>query len=1017
MTENDGGANDDLDDDDLPVYLPPGGPESVPGFCDRLIAHLLSGPEESEFTFEGVEVEEAQGVWLLPLGGYDPDVDSAGAATRPADPTLPPGGYAEVAETSAEAVRRALHDAWGEPSVRTPRLVGTEREPEGLLDYMMIAVRVEEAEMWDRGELFCVVITSWDGEPRTSMLRQVLAVLPREFALGGFAAVVGDEITIHDLLMHGEDLTELRRRAWLLSTLFDEGEVRVRDAVVDASRFSLHSRKGLTTVWTFADDGRALVVFHDPASEFARTAADQLIADHLQSIDETDPDAGPESDADADELREAAEMILVARMLDGVPDDLRELIAAPAENARGEAAEHDLEFRLSSDGPLPVISGVAWYDGEHWRVPAGLLEIGSVNDFGMDDLGFAEAVRRPLRLGGEMTIDTFVAPNDDEQRETFARVFAACPYPEQPRPEAAVRLGYGLPIDVSHAELVSQIERVTEVWWDVEPEDSDPREEVFRIGGRNLRSIDGRILRSVIAVAEPWTTDILMEWVDGLGDAMEARWGAPREMKARDADGRERKTPVARVMRGVGIMSAPIWWVNGHAVVLIAGVPDPSYHEEPQAILVIGRADALLDVMHGTRTWDLRQRARVIENVGQLLSGVSHADEVSWSGPPLAGSDLVPRAARGRLRAGDHYWVWHFVHDGRGLLMSFPVDAPVSHASSESFVDHAGRFSGVPDDLLSLVVDSDSAGLFPVATREGTEADAADDASILAAAISVPAVSAVLWRDLYDWRASEELLRRVRPARSADPATAPDTADPLAVLNSASLGVPQLQQAFLAGYDFTPAVLADERYARHIFDRTPTPGEATWAFAQLGDVHQRALVGSMNQFLDVTPGMPNSRYVLDAALANPDARHRREIALLLLEGTVDASIQLSHLTPINVLFENPTLDADDLPVVIGLLRAGARPGAGLGGIGVARHPIVQLIDRALDESVVVPFVQALLDAGAPEGLVGAALPDGRSVIEYVAAADAPSAHRWEGVMALLRDATQREDASVDDVSA
>ena len=56
MTENTE-STPSRDDDDLPVYLPPGGPQSVAGVSDRLAAHLAAGPDEPEFTFEGVDVE------------------------------------------------------------------------------------------------------------------------------------------------------------------------------------------------------------------------------------------------------------------------------------------------------------------------------------------------------------------------------------------------------------------------------------------------------------------------------------------------------------------------------------------------------------------------------------------------------------------------------------------------------------------------------------------------------------------------------------------------------------------------------------------------------------------------------------------------------------------------------------------------------------------------------------------------------------------------------------------------
>ena len=70
---------------------------------------------------------------------------------------------------------------------------------------------------------------------------------------------------------------------------------------------------------------------------------------------------------------------------------------------------------------------------------------------------------------------------------------------------------------------------------------------------------------------------------------------------------------------------------------------------------------------------------------------------------------MRPDAVRGRVRADDHYWVWHFAHDGRGLLMSFPVDAAAADEARLSFEDQARLFAGVPVDLLSLVTDRDPA--------------------------------------------------------------------------------------------------------------------------------------------------------------------------------------------------------------------------------------------------------------------------------------------------------------------
>ncbi|WP_200331261.1 hypothetical protein [Leucobacter sp. L43] len=1015
MTEDtgtNGGTGDtsaaDDDDDGLPIFEPPFGLDDVPGFCERLVDHLISTETGEEFTFEGVEGEQAQGVWILPLGGYDPKEDRTLTEGAPADRELPPGGYAEVADTWAQGVRRVLRESWGTPLVRTPKLVGVSMEPEGILDYLMVAVRIEEAEMWDRGALCCVLLTSWDGEPMTSMLRQILVVMPREYAFGGMAVLADDEITVHDLLMHGEHLTELRRRAWLMSALAGQGEVRVRDTALEASRFSLRARNGTTTVWTFTDDGRALVLMQDPQSDFVSSAAEQLIADQLAEAEH--------ADEPSEEQLEEAQLILIARMLDGVPEDLRELIAARTENGRGEPAEHELEFRMLGDQPLPLISGAVWFDGEHWRVTRSLLEIGSLNDFGMDDFGFAEAVRKPYRLGGSFTLEDFSGRTSEDRRAQIEQVFAACPYPEQPRPSDAERLGYGLPRDTTHAEMVLEIERATEKWWDFDPEQVDVQDRTFRVGGRELRAMGGRVLRSVIALAEPWSVDVLQAWVTELSDAMENRWGPAFEMQAREPKtGVERKTPVARVMRAVGLMNAPMWWVNGHAVLLIAGAPDPSYAEEPQAIIVIGRADAVIDLMRGTRTWELRQRTRVIGALAAQVAGEAAPHEISWRGPSLAGSDLRPNAVRGRIRADDHYWVWHFAHDGRGLLMSYPVDDTAAAVARSSFEDQAELFRGVPVDLLSLVTDRDPAGLYRVVTRPGgADPDRPPIPGLLRTATSLPAVQAVFWRDESDWRASTGMLQQVRPAaperggelEDATPESAtPDTSNPFATLYSDATGVPQLQWAVGAGESLTPDILADDRYSSVVFGNRVTLDEAEAAYAQLGDVHQVALTGTLNQFLDTVLGMPARRYVLDAALANPDPRNRRELAMLLLEDVddIDASIQLSHLTPINVLFENPTLEADDLLLLIRLLEAGAQAGPGLGGSSVARHPLVQLADRDAEEAEFEPLVHTLLMRGELD-LHAPALPDGRSVLDYVEAGVFPHRYSRAGLLAQLREA-------------
>lgn len=142
--------------------------------------------------------------------------------------------------------------------------------------------------------------------------------------------------------------------------------------------------------------------------------------------------------------------------------------------------------------------------------------------------------------------------------------------------------------------------------------------------------------------------------------------------------------------------------------------------------------------------------------------------------------------------------------------------------------------------------------------------------------------------------------------------------------------------------------------------------------------------------------------MLDLALSNPDPRSRREIALWLLSKSIDASIPLSFLTPINVLLENPTLGAGDAVVVTRLLERGASPGAGLPGATTGGHPIVQLARRDLDESEVLPIVEALL--ASPDAL--AELDD--DLLAAVSNAPATHGRDRQQLLHLLREALTAE---------
>ncbi|WP_144720277.1 hypothetical protein [Agrococcus jejuensis] len=1019
MTDDAGSAADphpDDADDDLPIYQPPFGLDAVPGFCERLVERLLVGGADEEFVFEGVDVDVAQGVWMAPLGGFVPDAVEV-PSDAPVDASLPPGGYAEVADVWAEGVRRVMREAWGDPLVRTPRTAGSEQEPEGILDYLLLTLGIPEAEMWDRGELCCVLLTSWDGEVRESTLRQILVVLPRAMALGGFSAVVQPEDTIHELLMHGEHPLELRRRAWIMSTLYGAGETRVRDTAIAATRCSLQARDGTTTVWAFADDGRILVLLHDPSCELVTDAPRQLLDDLADddgaSVDGAGPDAaGDDVDAEREEALADAMMILVARMLSGVPDELHELMTARADRADGEPAEHDLAFRPVGDRILPVISGVAWFDGDDWRVPAPLTEIGRQNGFGMDDFGFGSAVRRAYRLGGAFSIEQLLPPGD-ERYPSFERVLAACPYPERERPDESARLAYGVPRSAEHADLVAQIERASDAWWERTPSEAAWNDETFRIGGSDLDEVGERLLATTIAAAERWNLDALQRWTDGLTDAMTARWGEPLSMDAYDERIRaDRRTPLGRYLRITGLGPAPMWWADGHAVLLLAGVPDRDFGDGPQVIVVVSRPDAVIDLMRGLDPWEVRHRLRLVSEVAAVATTGSipriAAQTVPWDGPPLTGSTIVPDAVRGRLRAGHWSWVWHVTHvtDGpRMLLVGSRLDdehsagASFDEGSSDaSFDDAAARFAGLPPELLSLVVDRESDGLYPVVRRD--VAPDADD--LLASARSLPVVDVVFWLDGSHWRASDDMLRRARAVVVAKAAgTGLSTATPLESLFGVESGVPQLTWVLRTGEPLGPRALASSAYASAVLDRPLKEGEAEDVVGRLRGVHARALTGSLDDVLDVVgelDGPRELRTVLDLALSNPDARRRREIALWLLSKPIDASTPLSFLTPINVLFENPTLGADDAVVVLRLLARGAHAGAGLPGAMIGGHPIVQLARRDLDESELLLLLDVLLDLGGAQALEWS---DGDLLAE-VARSEATHGRSRQRLLGMLR---------------
>ncbi|WP_119698831.1 hypothetical protein [Microbacterium halotolerans] len=888
-------------------------PVNIAGFAERLLERDWN---EEEFELDGVQVQTSSGIWIVMLGAYVPP---EGEATAQEQEEM------SAALTWVEDARLSAQRTWGEPMAREPQVSGEDDAPEGVIDMILLALGLESAELWDRGARFVAMLTGWQGEPGVSQLVQAMLVLPREIAMGGLTATLPDDATEQELLMHGETLGELHRRAAILSTLFSDGEARLHGAPMLATRCSLQSRTGETTVWIFTEDGRALLLIRHP-------------------------------DVTLDDGTAEGELAASRRLLDGVPDDLLACIAAAGERPDGAVAQHALEFGLLGDAPVPRITGVFWFDGSTWRVTRGLLEIAVRDGLGMDDLGFRSTVRQPFRLGG--TFDAGVlSPHGDSdeelaERARVERLFAACPYPPGPRPEGDRLLGYAIPHAGARGAIVDDIERVCEQWWTHSDDDAGWNDLMFNVGGRTLDGDGGRTLTTILAESEQWYLDEFAAWSDGLFAVMSERWGDPFHMRVRDRSGAVRRTPVTRVMRAAGFEDAPGWWVNGHAVMLLAGTASERSIGVPSVMLVIATADAVLDPMEGTTTWALRGRARVLGS----LAGREN-EPISWNGPVLAGSEIVPDATRGGVRTDFATWAWHFTHDGRGVLLSCTNEFAPDPAADDAYQRLADLFDGVPDDLLSLVLDRDPAGLYDVMRRQDGAESEMTEGGALAAAQSVPVVTGVYWSDGTDWRASDGLLRRARSiATDGDP-----NGNPLEWITSAQTGLRALTWVLCAGRGFDADVFTAEPYTDFVFGGPVDPDAAQAAMDALLPALDAAHVGSLNDLLDIVSNGPGHRFLLDAALSNSDPRSRREIALWLLEEGADPSTQLSFLTPVNVLLENRTLDADDAVLLRRLVASRAAVASTTFGATAGGHALVQLCDLDVDEAVLEPLYAAILD--------------------------------------------------------
>ncbi|MEK8226951.1 hypothetical protein NKG05_14010 [Oerskovia sp. M15] len=169
-------------------------------------------------------------------------------------------------------------------------------------------------------------------------------------------------------LVKGEPIAEVERRARIVSILCRIAPARVGGAV----RYGWENGGGEHAAWYFLPDGRALL----------------LVADHISP------------------LNQYAEWDVVAQRsyLDGLPEDLLAVALAQCED--------DLVLTITSDDDavsVPFATGVFWFDGEHWRVAAGLQRHCTEHDIDLwDESGFGLCTG-DLRLGRPFTRESVLA--------------------------------------------------------------------------------------------------------------------------------------------------------------------------------------------------------------------------------------------------------------------------------------------------------------------------------------------------------------------------------------------------------------------------------------------------------------------------------------------------------------------------------------------------------------------------------------------------------------------------------
>lgn len=987
-------ADDDGSAEEAPEFEVVGHtPAEFASMTDELLTRDWT---DEEFDVGDAGVFPLNGMWALGPASWEPAQPVSEWATHPV-------------LKWAEEYRAALLSIWGPAGVHTSRVSPETGEPENVVDVIFNSLGISEAMKWQHDDRIVLLVPRWTGDPGTSRFDVLVLIVPETIFFGGIATLFTEEASVEHTLFHGETLTELHRRAALLAYVGGRGEETVLTPGSDevgATRCSYRVDKFTWAHWLFTSDSRALLLILDTTTNGLLDPADEEV----------------NNDAALEQLR---------GLYFGVPDDLLDLMARPASSANGQV--NTVEGFPVNGRELPRISGSFFHDGADWHNSPGLMAYANQYLVGFDDVGFDNAVRRPLRLGGDFQPQHLLLPGhvnlaDPAEVERalnyFQTAFDDSPYPLEPRPEGLIRLGASIP-QAEDTTILDDIESAVTGWWAADLEIYEDGASPFQMAGRDFDSFGRRELMAHLGHAEEWTADVFAEWLNSLIEAATERWGEPFQISAHDPEsGRVLRIPAARPLRGNGFESAPAWWVNGLVVSFVHGSPPrwdmvpegwhlPGSRPGPIAFAYVFPADAIVDPVQGTRVDDLRYRVNCIAS----LQGVD-AQSLTWDSTPIGyrandsakTKDLFEHTTAEAVRwvlptpGFDHgYHSWHFTHDNRALLITWSEDNPFnvfaepgeSRRASVTFGDattayekQAELYRGLPEDLLSLVADRrEDTGMLSVTDSAGR---------------SLVAATGVLWYDGLDWIVPTGLLTAIHeyvdgPGSKDDGGELPvrESITAANVIMGSPVGLRTAGFVVAAGNNFGEDLFRDDsQYVQIALGRVPSPEEVTRALNSYGTVESVVLFGDLQGFLDVRVHATTFEYLIPLALNNPDPRARRELFLWLLGSGASAIVRTSRSTNLTILLDNEVLDPGSDAILLDelLVRAADQlvnetaPRVRGGG-----HPIMQIADRDLPDAVLEPLYRAYFN---PEfvDVDNLTLLGGLSAEDYVGGADFPHNH-------------------------